>query len=311
MERSSYRSTGSKNFEQYNNSGNTSPNRLDKNDSYQNYDSDDNNSETENNKISTEDRLIKNYKTSSNPIILEGSLIKNHKKDYKRESPNEGINIECGGYYYAFTDECSENSKISGLIQLPDSINTNNGKRNAYIVLGVESKKNKINIGLINSGTGWRPFKERLIKKDMKVFNEYNNKNNKFIKIEVEVKKERQSIYQIVGSFIFYDSNKNQLDHKNITLDASEDLEYEGNKAKFSFFRCMSLVPLETVKDDIGDGTYISNGKISELYITKNNRAEPWGIDSNNIKYYYKVHPETVKVIADDFGETFSITHNA
>ena len=293
---SSPRSTGSKIFEQDNNEGNRSFNGLINNDSYQNYDPDDNNSETENNQIST------------NPIILEGRLIEYNKWDYKGESPKEGINTKCGGYYYAFTDECSEYSKISALIQLPDSICTNSGKRNAYIVLGVESKKNKINIGLINSGTGWRPFKEKMSKKDMKVYNKYNNKNNKFIQIGVEVKKEGQ----IIGSFIFYDSKREKLGCLNISLDASEDLEYEGNKAKFSFFRCMSLVPLETVEDDRGDGTYISKGKISELYITKNNKTESWGKNSNNIKYFYAVHPETVIFdYFDDFGETFSIEHKA
>ena len=146
---SSLGSTGSKIFELDNNGGNRSIDEFGNDDSFQNCDSDDNNSETENNRINV------------NPIILEGRLIKNNKLDLKGESPNEGINTKCGGYYYAFTDECSEYSKISALIQLPDSIETNFGKRNAYIVLGVESKKNKINIGLINNGTGWRPFKEK------------------------------------------------------------------------------------------------------------------------------------------------------
>ena len=296
----SYDSTGSKIFEQDNNLGNTSFNGLAHNDSYQNNDFNDNNSETENNRINT------------NPIILEGRLIKYNKLDLIGERSNEGIVTNCGGYYYAFTDESSEYSKISALIQLPESLKTNSGKRNAYIVFGVESKKNKINFGLINSGTGWRPFKERMIKKDMEVHNEWNNKNNKFIKIGIEVIKKRQSKYQIEGIFTFYDSNKKKLGQLNITLDASEDLEYEGNKAKFSFFRCMSLVPLETVDDDIGDGTYISKGKISELYITKNNKAEPWGKKSKNIKYFFSIHPETVILgDFDDFGETFSIFHNA
>ena len=67
----------------------------------------------------------------------------------------------------------------------------------------------------------------------MKVYNDFKNEENKFIKIQIEVKNERQ----IIGSFIFYDSNKKELRNLNIPLDASEDLEYEGNKVKIFIFQ--------------------------------------------------------------------------
>ena len=139
----------------------------------------------------------------------------------------------------------------------------------------------------------------------MKVFDKYNNKENKYIKIEIMVTKERK----IVIWFTFYNSNKCYLRKLNFNLDASDNLEYEGNKVKVAFYRCMSLVPLETVKDDKNDGTYINNGKISELKLIKNNNVEPWGIKSDNIKYFFTVHPENVKLDFQDSEETFSIIH--
>ena len=56
---------------------------------------------------------------------------------------NDGVN------YYAYSPFNMKGS---------DSINTNNGKRNAYISFGILGINDSINIGLINSGTGWIPF---------------------------------------------------------------------------------------------------------------------------------------------------------
>ena len=61
---------------------------------------------------------------------------------------NVGVN------YYAYSPYNTEYSKVKG----SDSINTNNGKRNAYISFGILGINDSINIGLINSGTGWIPF---------------------------------------------------------------------------------------------------------------------------------------------------------
>ena len=56
---------------------------------------------------------------------------------------NDGVN------YYAYSPFSMKGS---------DSINTNKGKRNAYISFGILGINDSINIGLINSGTAWIPF---------------------------------------------------------------------------------------------------------------------------------------------------------
>ena len=314
---SSKNSTGSKIFEENYNSEDSLIG-LCHNKNYLSSNSDENSSEKEKNskKTNNSENNIKN-----NIIIPSIDIMKENRKNiinlktnvliikvlhgYEEEKWNNNFNTNCGGYYYALTNESSNYSKISGLIQLPDSIETNSGKRNAYIVYGINGKKSKINIGLINNGTGWRPFYETIGKRDMKVFNEYNNKENKYIRFEVEVTKEKK----IKVLNIFYNSNNCYLGKLNFSLDASDNLESEGNKVKVKFFRCISLVPLETVKDDKNDGTYISNGIISELEITNNNNIEPWGIDSDNIKCLILMYPDNVNLKYKGSEETFSIIH--
>lgn len=225
------------------------------------------------------------------------------KEDLKKDKWEKEYDKELGGYYYAISEKNTENSKISGEVELPDSVQTLN-IRNAYIVLGIEGIKSKINIGLINHGDGWRPFYQ-IIPKEMNVYNEYKNQENKYVYIEIEVTNERK----ILVGFKFFDSNRLLLGKLNFEIDASDNLEYKDNKVEVGFFRCVSLVPLETVKDDKNDGTYIFNGKLSDLKIVKNNKTEEWGISSNNIKYSFKVYPKKVKINYKNSEETFSIFH--
>ena len=76
---------------------------------------------------------------------------------------------------------------MRGLLQLPDSINTNYGQRNFYISFGILGINCGINIGLIYNGTGWRPFHYFIKTQEMVCYNEYRNYNEtKFIEIEIE-----------------------------------------------------------------------------------------------------------------------------
>ena len=90
-------------------------------------------------------------------------------------------------------------------------------------------------------------------------------------------------------------------------MDASDILEYENNKVKVRFYRFAFLVPLE--EDDQNDGTFVNNGKFTELSIVKNNITESWGISGNNIEVSWLISSKRIKVDFRKSEEKFSIFH--
>ena len=244
-------------------------------------------------------------------VLVAGEKIKKRKKknnnpyleNLEGEEWDKDYNIQIGGYYYVYSNNSTENSGVSALFELSDLLSTLN-LRHGYLIIGIEGIKSKIDIGLLNNGTGWRPLYDIIFNKNMTVFDEYNSEENKNIKLEIKVTNERM----ILVCFKFYDANKVFLRKLNFVIDATDNLPYEGNKVKVCFYRCMSLVP-KNVIDDKNDGTYMSNIKISELKIIKNNKEKPWGISSKNIQYSFKVNPAYVKIDYKKSEETFSIIH--
>ena len=216
----------------------------------------------------------------------------------------DGYETNVGAHYYAYSPYSAEYSKVRVLLQLPDSINTNNGKRNAYISFGIIGINGGINIGLINAGKGWRPFHYFIKTQEMFCYNEYcSNDETEFIEIEIEVTQERK----LLASFTLKNSTLFPLKNLNIEIDASDILEYENDKVKVRFFRFASLVPVG--EDDQNDGTFVKNGKFTQLSIVKNNITESWGISGNNIEISWLISSKRIKVEYRKSEEKFSIIH--
>ena len=194
---------------------------------------------------------------------------------------------------------------MRGLIQLPDSINTNYGKRNAYISFGIRGFNDSLNVGLINGGGGgWTPF--YYFHKSEKMFCYHNYTSNEetyFIEIKIEATQKRQ----LLAYFAFRNSTLYIINILKFEIDVSHFIEYENGKVKFRFFRFASLVPKE--KDDQNDGTFVNNGKFSELSIVKNNKTESWGISGNNIEASWKISSKRIQVDFKKSIEKFSIFH--
>ena len=70
----------------------------------------------------------------------------------------EGYEKNVGAYYIAYSPISRRFKRASGIIQLPASLNTNDGKRNAYISFGVLGINGFIDMGIMNSGDGWKPL---------------------------------------------------------------------------------------------------------------------------------------------------------
>ena len=201
-----------------------------------------------------------------------------------------------GGYITFLTPYTYDYYGVSGLIKLTDSLETFR-LRNAYIVFGVECQKCKFNIGLINAGDGWKPFYQIMDESlYMKVYKEYYSEENKYIRLQIEVKER-----EILVCCIFYNSNKKKLRKLNFEIDISGFLE-EGEKIRF--YRTISLDPLG--EDNRDDKTFLKDVTISDLKIFKN---ESWGKNSNNINTSFIVHPKNVKFDHSEDEEVYSIIH--
>ena len=217
----------------------------------------------------------------------------------------EDYETKVGAYYIAFTPLRNDYSKITGDIKLPISLNTNNGKRIAYISLGVLGFNGRINIGIINSNFGWTPFYYDTKYKKMEGFTDYIcPEETEIIKFKLEL----LNLSKILFSLNYFDSNSIFIDSFKIEIDISHILVIQNNKVKFRFYRYIQLRPVEN--DNQNDGTYMENGELRELYIVKKNRSKPWGIMGKNVDAAWKVSSKHIKLHFKRNKEIFSIIHN-
>ena len=104
-------------------------------------------------------------------VVLKNRVLPNYKK---------GI----GAYFIAYSPYNIGYDEITTWVDLP-SLNTNDGKRKAFISLGVEGKNGYIEMGIVNSGEGWSPYYSD--NGYITVFNGYNKfPGTKFIEMNVE-----------------------------------------------------------------------------------------------------------------------------
>ena len=210
----------------------------------------------------------------------------------------------CGAYYFCYSPYIVGYFKITGYIILPKSLNTNRGGRNAYISPGVGGLYGAINCGIMNSGKGWLPFYYFRHNKTMVTFKEYYaSYHTDIIGFEIEVTNSRIIIF----SLTFRNSSLFILNSFKTEIDASDILVYENNEVKLRFYRFVNLAP--EGKDDQNDGTYLIDGKFTELKIIRNNITYPWGISENDVEVSWLVSSKRIKVTHSKYEETFSIIH--
>ena len=211
-----------------------------------------------------------------------------------------------GAYYIAYSPLSIEYSEVSGNIKLPNSLNTNNGKRNAYISFGVLGLKGRIDIGIMNSGIEWVPFYHDPQMKKMFFFKkDFAPEEATKIKIKIEI----TPLRNIIFSLNFIISKSYVLKTFNTEIDASHILVYEKNYTfKKRFYRFVMLRP--NGKDNQNDGSFMMGGEFNELNIVKNNINQFWGIYEKNIDVAWVVSPKKIKYNLEKNRESFSISHN-
>ena len=229
-------------------------------------------------------------------IIDDAKVIKNRVWD--------GYETNTGAHYYVHSPYKTGYSKVTSYIQLPSGLNTNNGKRNAYISLGVLGLYGTIDIGIMNSGNGWLPYYNDIKRGEFKTLKDYiAPAGTKIIGIEIDVTITATAIFNIS----FRKSNLSILQSFSSKIDASHILVYENSKVKLRFYRFASLCPVEA--DNQNDGTYMLGGKFTGLTIVNNDKAESWGISSDNIEVSWLVSSSRIRFSYQDDEDSFSINH--
>lgn len=243
-------------------------------------------------------------------FIIIKTLTENKKEDKDdveiiKKEVWDGYERDVGAYYIIMSQYTSIYSKVTSYITLPASLNTNNGKRNAYISFGVRALNGFLDTGIMNSGKGWFPCYN--YNGTMKTAQEYLGiEGVKKVGIELEVTSSKIVIF----SLSFRDENLKILSSYSTEIEASSLFDDKG-AVKFRFYRFASLVNDKSkgVSDDQSDQTFMINGSFLNLCIVVNNKVESWGISNDYVELGWKVSTKKIEFDYADDHESFSIKH--
>ena len=228
-------------------------------------------------------------------VVLKNKVEPNYKK---------GI----GAYFIAYSPYNIGYDNITTRIYLPSSLNTNEGKRKAFISFGVEGKNGYIEMGIVNSGDGWSPYYSD--NGYITVFNGYNKfPNIKFIDMKVEFFYDRKMMFRLT----YRDPYTKIIEYFNTEIYAAHILEYENDKVKSRLYRFVSLINDESngVPDDQNDHTYMINGKFAGLCLLINGSVlcTDWVIPNNIVEESWLVSSKRIEFSYEEDNEYFSIKH--
>ena len=218
--------------------------------------------------------------------------------DYKKGS---------GAYYIAYSPFRDDYNRITSYVRLP-FVETNDGKRDAFISFGIQGQYGYIDMGIMNSGKGWKPyyndngdlisFDDDIAKKEVKIMG-----------LEIQVESKKKVFFAV--SYRDIDGNKLR-DTKWIHIPCSHI--FEGNledKPNLRFYRFVSLVNNKDkgIPDNQKDKTALIDGTFGDLVIMVDNLGKKWGIDLHYVEASWKVSPKKIELTKRDDYDNFSIKY--
>ena len=232
--------------------------------------------------------------------IYETEIIKNKiLYDYKKGS---------GAYYIAYSPFRDDYNRITSYVRLPTFIETNDGKRDGFISFGIQGQYGYIDMGIMNSGKGWKPYYND--NGDLITFDDYTSKEDvKLIGIDVKIQSKKKVIFAVsfrdLNEKILYDSFSKGIYCSHI---------FEGNiedKPNLRFYRFVSLVNNKDkgIPDNQKDNTALINATFADLVIMINNEGKTWGINGPNIEASWKVSPKKIEFGYGKDFDNFSIKY--
>jgi len=233
--------------------------------------------------------------------IYETEIIKNKiLYDYKKGS---------GAYYIAYSPFRDDFIDVTSFVRLPTKIETNNGTRTGFISFGVQGQYGYIDMGIMNSGKGWKPYYND--NGDLISFDDWTAKDDvKIMGLEIEIYTKK--IINFYVSFRNSTSNEDEISERFFKeIYSSHIFEgYEEGKPNLRLYRFVSLVNNKDkgIPDDQNDRTAMIGGAFTKLELRFNNDQDGnWGINGDYVEASWKVSPKKIEFdyYTDNNGKTF------
>ena len=213
-----------------------------------------------------------------------------------------------GAYYIAYSPFRDDYTRVTSHVRLPTKIETNNGKRTGFISFGIQGQYGYIDMGIMNSGNGWKPYYND--NGEIKSYDDRTaNEDVKIITLDIcEIKKKK-----IVFAVKFRDSDGNEMSDTFWHHIYSSHI-FEGNEEDRPNLRLYRFVSLVNNKDkgypdDQKDGTALINGTFSEIKVVVGRHQYNWGINEAYIEASWKVSPKKIEINSYALEDNFSIKY--
>jgi len=211
-----------------------------------------------------------------------------------------------GAYYIAYSPFRDDYNRVTSHVRLPTKIETNNGTRTGFISFGIQGQYGYIDMGIMNSGNGWKTYYND--NGEIKSYDDRTaNEDVKIITLDIcEIKKKK-----IVFAVSFRDSGENPIDNIIYWHHIYSSHIFEGNEEDRPNLRLYRFVSLVNNKDkgypdDQEDGTAMIGGAFTKLVLIVNNQGKKWGINGDYVEASWKVSPKKIefKHGVDDFTDS-------
>lgn len=225
-----------------------------------------------------------------------------------------------GAYFYAYAPMGTTYLYSFVNAKLPTSINTLNGRRAAFISLGIAGSMGGIDIGLRNVGSGWVPYTYDVYAGNKGTYYEQTHSFQLFedshmpdtvtnvIMMATPLNTTTMRVY-MRG----YDSTGGTGDtefYRDITV-KSGNFVTVGNRVQCQHYRFVSMVPNIGITTTLTDGTYMKNGALTncQLYYDDVNHTL-WSWDSDKVARRLISHEEKMSLTHSGCHDYFSIIYN-
>ena len=212
-----------------------------------------------------------------------------------------------GAHYYAYSSYSGTYGEAYATIKFPTGLNNANNTRNAYIALGIAGVDHGIDMGLVNTGSGWYPFYFDV----GNVFAEFPQYMAPSTATQAQITVTPETTTTVRMWINYMDSNENSVGtafNKTITINSGNLVEQNGN-IMCRYYRFASLVP--KITDNQQDGSYMTGGQIADMSLYNKNTStwDSWGIWTARVSDAWRVSPERVTVSSTNYCDTFNIRH--
>lgn len=211
-----------------------------------------------------------------------------------------------GAHYYAFSGYNNTYSEAFANIKLPTGFYNKNGARNGYIALGIYGSKHGIDLGLQNTGSGWRPcFYD--VGGTFTTFDAYKAPSTATNAIIVVKPVNTTTVHMYIQFLNASGANVGTTFDRDIKI-SSGNLVSNGGKIMCRYYRFASLVPTGT--DNQSDGTYMTGGQITNCQLYNRSNYVSWGINTARVTNAWKVSSSKISLSYTTYNDVFNIRHS-